>query len=90
MEVLCLKYQALRVENISVQFVKERLKGEKMVDSERNVVFHKNEDSYNKEVALTGINFSIYLKSNLDCDTLESMTDLGIMKLKEIKKMEEK
>jgi len=56
-------------------------------EREQHIIHHRDGD-YNKEVILTGINYSVFLKSNLKSDTLENMTALGIKRLKQVKQFE--
>lgn len=59
-------------------------------DDRQTIIHHKSDDNYSMEIGLVGINFSIYLKSNSKKDTLTSMTELGINRLRQIKKLEDK
>lgn len=56
---------------------------------DQHVYHHADGDkSYSKEIALSGINYNLFIKSDLKDDTLDRMIDLGIATLERLKKME--
>ena len=51
---------------------------------------HENKDDFLKEFVIQGLNFSVYLKSNLSSDSLKSMSELGLDVMKDVKELEGK
>jgi len=65
-----------------------------MIDDEgyehkvKHVYEGSDKEDYDKQFVIVGLNYSVYLKSNLSSDTLKSMSELGLSVMRDIKKIE--